>query len=278
MSHNSHGWRDKQINHGSRSIQSMVKPAKWVKKLCLRIWDKEIKTHIRTKLTLGFLSNLQYQKRLIFTHCFMYVCMIMRILYTQLQPHLFPPTANHPDSTTEPSSGTKLNSWFQNMFSTTPQNVLVASKGHPKNIQKYSVMETSWTRTCCRLCATICRLTNGRHGVCYCRLATWLWWRLRTSKTRLRLCWNHQTNASLRRCALASSRYSTRICTKPWISWRCATPWMMMTWRSWWQTLPWSWRRTRSTFTVATSAGYWSRMCRGGTPSHGARSSMNILA
>ena len=52
------------------------------------------------------------------------------------------------------------------------KNVLVVSKGHPNNIQKYSVMETNWTRTCCRLCTTICRLTNGRHGVCYCRLAT----------------------------------------------------------------------------------------------------------
>jgi len=40
-----------------------------------------------------------------------YVCMHdYAILYTQLQPHLDPPTANHPGSTTEPSSGTKLNS------------------------------------------------------------------------------------------------------------------------------------------------------------------------
>jgi len=38
------------------------------------IWDKESKTHITTKLTLGFISNLQHQKRLIFSHLFV-LCM-----------------------------------------------------------------------------------------------------------------------------------------------------------------------------------------------------------
>jgi len=74
MSQHFHIWRNRQITHGSRSILYMVRQAKWVKKLCLRIWDKERKTHITTKLTLGFLSNLQYQKRLNFSHLFV-LCM-----------------------------------------------------------------------------------------------------------------------------------------------------------------------------------------------------------